>query len=141
MDKRTFIVGAFALALAGCSTVDPNNIGTGRYLQVLDQSGSAVLETDTHNAGLLNCPNQANLLIQQNPKLAPLTKCSDTSFAAALPFSFVAHIQLRESDGYRPASPYRTRTRTSEICANLREATAKMEKTVILEDHCDGSKQ
>jgi hypothetical protein len=130
----------FLIALGGCSTVDPNNIGTGRYLQVFDRSGRAVIETDTHNAGLLNCPNQANQLIQQQPTLAPLTKCSDSSFAGSLPFSFVAHVQLRESDGFRPSSPYMTRTLTSEICVTVRQSAAQMEKTVILEDNCRGLK-
>lgn len=140
MHSRKFALALAGLTLAACSTVDPNSIGSGRFLQVFDGNGRVVMESDTHNAGLMNCPNQANLLIQSSPVLAQLTKCSDTSFASSLPFSFIAHRQQRESDGYRPSSPYRTRLLTREACINLRDTMAKMEKTVILEDHCgDGS--
>jgi hypothetical protein len=136
MNMRLVTLVFIVLALPACGTIDPNNIGMGRYLQVFDRTGRVVIETDTHNAGLMNCPNQANLLIQGHPTLASLTKCSDTSFAASLPFSFIAHMQLRESDGYRPSSPYLTRVLTREACINMRDATAKMEKTIIVEDHC-----
>lgn len=137
---RILSVMAFLTTLGGCSTVDPDSIGNGRYLQVFDRNGRAVLETDTHNAGLLNCLSQANQLIQQQPTFAPLTKCSDKSVAGSLPFSFIAHVQQRESDGYVPSSPYMTRTLTPQICVTLRQAAAQMEKTVILKDNCSVAK-
>ena len=139
MNPRALAGLLLALTLVGCSAIDPDGIGAGRFLQIVDRSGRVIVEMDTHNGGMLNCPNQANILIQENRNLAPLTKCSDKSFANALPFSFLAHRQLRESDGYRPASPYMTRALTGQVCIELRDATGKMEKTVILEDRCGGA--
>ena len=114
-------------------------VGAGRYLQVFDANGRVALEMDTHNAGLLNCPNQAHQLMQSSPALQGHVKCSDKSFSGSLPFSYVAHRRLSESDGYLPSSPYLTRAMSSDICTKLRQETSKLEKTVILEDKCGGS--
>ena len=125
--------------LAACNTMtDPQAVGSGRYLQFL-RGGVVIAEMDTSNVGMMNCPNQAYLSIQQTPSLAGNTKCSDIMSIDPLPFSFRAHIQLTESDGYKRSSPYLTRTLTSQLCDSIRQATSAAEKTVILEDNCSSA--
>lgn len=134
----TGISAVLAVAVAtGCANtfVDPENVGIGRYLHIY-RDGAILFETDTHNAGLLNCPNQAYQIIQSNPSLTGAVKCSDRSFPETLIYSFVAHRQLTESDGFRRSSPYVTRTSNIQTCVSQRDATSKLEKTVILEDNC-----
>ena len=89
----------------GCSTLDPQNVGSGQYLQIL-QGELVISEVDTSNAGMLNCPNQAYQTMQANPSLVGRVKCSSIPSQAPLPYSFRAHRQLTPSDGYKPASPY-----------------------------------
>ncbi len=143
MQKSTFVgltvLYASALLIGCASTTDPNSVGTGRYLQFFSRDGRVIVEMDTHMSGMMNCPNQAYHSIQSNPTMASLTKCSNQSFAGVLPFSFLAHRRLNESDGYRPSSPYLTRTSTSQLCTTIRQDTSKMEKTFIVEDNCHDS--
>lgn len=136
MVRDEFKVAALTIALAGCSSFgDEYSVGNGQYLQVL-RGQTVILETDTSNAGMMNCPNQVYRLIRDHPSMSSTTKCSSRATTDSLPFSFRAHRQLTESDGYKRASPFITRTATSQMCATIREATAKMEQTVILEDSC-----
>ena len=95
-----------------------------------------MLETDTSNAGLLNCPNTAYRLMQGQPAMAGQVKCSSQPTSDSLPFFFRAHRQLTESDEYKRSTPFMTRTATSQLCATNRQTTSKLEKTVILEDKC-----
>ena len=123
--------------VTACSTsiTDPNAVGGGNYLQIL-QGSTVIVEMDTSNAGLLDCPHQAYGLIQQNASFAGRTKCSNLASTDPLPYSFRAHVRLNEGDEFKPSSPYRTRAATARLCANMRNATAARPKTVILEDHC-----
>ena len=130
------LVLTISIAASGCATLDPQNVGTGHYLQV-SQGELVITEVETSNAGMLNCPNQAYQTMQANPSLVGRVKCSSNPTQDPLPFSFRAHRQLTPSDGYRPASPYLTRTKTSQACASIRQATSRLEKTVILVDDCD----
>lgn len=123
------------LVTLGCSTLDPQNVGSGHYLQIL-QGELVISEVDTSNAGMLNCPNQAYQIMQANPSLVGRVKCSSIPSQDPLPYSFRAHRQLTPSDGYKPASPYLTRTKTAQACASMRQATSKMEKTIIVTDDC-----
>ena len=59
-----------------------------------------------------------------------------TPSAEALPFTFKAHQRTMESDGFQPSSPYLVRTADRGRCVRMRNETARMEKTVIVEDHC-----
>ena len=112
-------------------------IGSGQYLQF--SNGSAVIaETDTTSAGLMNCPNQANLAVQQNPVLAGKVKCAAGPATETLAFSFKAHNQSTESDGLKRSSPFVTRASTSALCKKMRDATKAQQSTVILEDRCAG---
>ena len=126
-----------AACMSACSTglIDPQGVGIGSFLQVYE-GDTIITETDTSNAGMLNCPNQAYQIMQTNPALAGRVKCAAQATLAALPFSFRAHRQLTPSDGYKPSSPYLTRTLTSRACASVLAATRKMEKTIILADNC-----
>ena len=136
LRHRTLVPAVFSVVtlLSACA-VDPQSVGSGQYLQLL-QSGKVVLETDTSNAGMLNCPNTAYRLMQEQPAMVGQVKCSSQPTSDPLPFSFRAHRQLTESDEYRRATPYLTRTATSQLCVSNRQATSKLEKTVVLEDRC-----
>ena len=123
------------LVASGCANLDPQNVGSGHYLQVL-QGEEVITEVDTSNAGMLNCPNQAYQTMQSNLSLVGRVKCSSRPSQDPLPYSFRAHRQLTPSDGYKPSSPYLTRTKTAQACASMRQATSKMEKTIIVADDC-----
>ena len=90
------------LVTLGCATLDPQNVGSGHYLQIL-QGELVITEIDTSNAGMLNCPNQAYQTMQANPSLVGRVKCSSLPSQDPLPYSFRAHRQLTPSDGYKPA--------------------------------------
>ena len=136
--SRWPLLAMASISLVGCagSAFDPESVGQGRYLQFL-QGTRVVVEVDTSNAGMMDCSHQAYLSMQQAPTLKGRAKCSFQPTSDPLPFSYRAHRQLNESDGFRPSSPYLTRTLTSQVCVTMRRATSALEKTVILEDHCD----
>ena len=132
-----YVVALVPCLLSACagSVIDPQSVGQGRYLQFL-QGTTVFVETDTSNAGMMDCSNQAYQIMQQTPSFKGRTRCSFQPSNDSLPFSYRAHRQLNESDGFKPSSPYLTRTSTSQVCISMRRATAALEKTVILEDHC-----
>ena len=125
------------LALTGCavSPLDPKGVGSGRYFQIL-HGDRVIVEMDTSTAGMMDCSLQASMAMQQTPSLSGRTRCSDLTAPDPLPYSFRAHRQLTESDGYKRSSPYLTRTSTSQLCTSFRDAARKMEKTVIVEEGC-----
>lgn len=129
-----FASTALLFACAGLPA-DPGGIGQGQYLQVF--SGSTVVaEIDTSNAGMLPCSQQAYQLLQQNPSLKDRVRCAFARSTDPLPFGFRAHRRLAESDGFKPSAPYLTRVSTAQLCRTMRDATAAVERTVILEDGC-----
>lgn len=132
--KRAGVV-ALLLATFGCANLDPQNVGSGHYMQVF-LGTKVVAEIETSNAGMLNCPNQAYQTMQGDPSLVGRVKCSFSPSQDTLPYSFRAHRQFTPSDGFKPASPYLVRLSTSENCASMRQATSRMEKTVIVDDNC-----
>ena len=95
------------------------------------------MEIDTSNAGMMDCSHQAYILMQQTPSLRGSTRCSFFPTKDALPYGYKAHIRLDVSDGFKPSSPYLTRTATREACNQMLRATSAMEKTVILENLCE----
>lgn len=133
--QRTWHALALALAgtglVAGCATLGSEE---GRYLQVVS-NGRVVTEIDTGAGGMASCGNQLAML---NTNRAPgmSFKCSPTQTSDPLPFMFRAHQMRRESDGFKPSSPYWVRTDTKLRCTRVRNDTAKQEKTVILDDRC-----
>ena len=136
----TRIAIAFACAgLTACAT-SPTTTDSGRYLQILSQSGDKVIaEIDTRAGGMLDCSTQAHFVLQSRPTAK--VRCSATSSTDPLPYSYVAHNQSSESDGYRPSSPYLVRASTAAVCASMRDATARPDaKVKIFEDRC-GSKR
>ena len=123
------------LVTLGCANLDPQNVGSGHYLQLF-QGDVVIAEAETSNAGMLNCPNQAYLTMQGNPSLVGRVKCSSLPSQDSLPYSFRTHRQFTPSDGFKPSSPYLTRTKNSQDCASMRQAASKMEKTIIVADDC-----
>ena len=128
---RPLLAALGLAALAACATTS----GEGRYMQVSNAAGRVVVEIDTGNGGMASCANQVAMVSANRP--AGVTyRCSATPSDEPLPYSFVAHQQTRESDGLKPSQPYRVRVADQARCAVVRDATARGEKTVIVEDRC-----
>lgn len=119
------------LALAACAT--SSSVGEGRYLLV-SVGGKVVAEIDTGNGGMASCANQVAMTGNRNPQVT--MHCAAEPAKEPLAFSYRAHQQVRESDGYKPSSPYWVRADTRARCATMRDATRRGDKTVILEDRC-----
>lgn len=136
MDKRERQVRLATwlapLALAACATTAPN-VGEGRYLLV-SVGGKVVAEIDTGTGGMASCANQVAMTGNRNPQVT--MHCAAEPAKVPLAYSYRAHQQTRESDGFKPSSPYWVRADSSARCATMREATRRSEKTVILEDRC-----
>jgi hypothetical protein len=130
-------VGTVLLALSACTTsaLDPQAVGNGQYLQIV-KDAQVLAEMETSSVGMMNCPNQAYLAIQQTPSLAGLVKCAHVPTTQQLPFSFSIHYRLDESDGYRRSSPNRTKTLTSQLCLAMLNASKTQEKAVVVENQC-----
>jgi len=138
---RSAVEGAVVttlLTLLGCavSPLDSHSVGNGQYLQIV-KDDRVIAEIDTSNVGMMNCPNQAYMVIQQNPALTGLVKCTYAPTTQQLAFGFTTHVQMNESDGYKRSSPYRTRTSTTQLCKALLTASKSQEKAAIVESHCD----
>ena len=128
----TLAVPAVALAVAACATA----VGEGRYMLVADPAGRVVVEIDTGNGGMASCANQV-AMVAQAPPAGVTYRCSAAPSGDPLPYFFVAHQRTRESDGFKPSQPYRIRAADRARCAQVRDATAREEKTVIVEDRCN----
>jgi hypothetical protein len=126
-----FVAPALLLAVTACATA----VGEGRYMLIGNQAGRVVVEIDTGNGGMASCANQVAMASQSRPS-GVAYRCSTVPSEDPLPYSFVAHQQTRESDGFKPSQPYRVRVADRARCAQVRDSTARGEKTVIVEDHC-----
>ena len=135
---RARLVATLACAgLAACATSSP--AGGGRYLQILNAQKAVVAEFDTGSGGQMPCKNQLHFVLQARP--STIARCSDSASTDALPYSFVAHNQSAESDGLRPSSPYLVRASTAELCAVMRNSTARPDaKVKIIQDHCGAAR-
>jgi hypothetical protein len=129
LNRRAVLAGAIAALGTGCATL---GAGEGRYFLV--SSGQHVVaEIDTGAGGMVSCGNQLAMT-----RLSPgfTARCAQDPSPDPLPFAYKVHHQVRESDGFKPSSPYWVRTDTKARCSSMRDATARREKTVILEDRC-----
>ncbi|CAN7783232.1 hypothetical protein LJR175_008305 [Variovorax sp. LjRoot175] len=126
------------LALAACSTIDPQQVGQGQYMQVMNGT-DVLLESDASRAGFQNCANSAYQLMQGNKDLQGRIKCAAEPTTQALPFTYrVRNSKSTAGDHVLPSSAYLVRSRTSVICASSLAATAKEEKTEVFDDRCAG---
>lgn len=126
------------LALAACSAIDPQQVGQGQYMQVMNGT-DVLLESDASRAGFQNCSNSAYQLMQGNRDLQGRIRCAVEPTTQALPFTYrVRNSKSTAADHVLPSSAYLVRSRTSVICASSLAATAKEEKTEVFEDRCAG---
>ena len=133
--RLTLLACALASASA-CAMVDPQNVGTGGYLQVL-QGTQIVSETDLSGTGLKSCHQSAYEIMQKNPSIKGRVRCADRSAGDQLPYSFLAHnLMTPQSDEKHITNPFLTRASTSQICQAMLNARKAQEKTVIVEDRC-----
>jgi hypothetical protein len=116
-----------ALALTGCATP-----AGGRYL-LISSGERVVAEIDTGAGGQNSCSNQVAMIRLHAGYVA---SCSDAPASSPLPYSYKVHMQVRESDGFKPSSPYWVRTDTKARCASMRDGTSRGEKVVIIENRC-----
>ena len=124
------------LALAACSAIDPQQVGQGPYMQVMN-GPDVLLESDASRAGFQNCANSAYLLMQGTQDLQGRIKCAAEPTTQVLPFTYrVRNSKSTAGDHVLPSSAYLVRARTSVICASSLAATAKEEKTEVFDDRC-----
>jgi len=132
--SRFWTLAVLCMGLAGCATTESGS-AEGRYLQV-SNAGRVVAEIDTGAGGMASCGNQIAMMKANRSGGVTDMRCSPTPSAEPLPFGFVVQQMQRESDGFKPSSPYLVRVDTRVRCVRIREETARAEKTVIVEDRC-----
>lgn len=128
---------ALVLGLAGCAAMGPGSVGFGSYLQVTNASGKVVMENNASKNGYLNCPNAANIMIQENSSLKGRLVCAHEPTAERLPFSIKVHsINSPSGNETRDTSPFYSRHATRASCTAALASIKADKKWIILENTC-----
>lgn len=130
-------LAALGLILSGCAALDPGNVGSGYYFQVLNASGTVIRENDSAKNGYLNCTHSATQLIQSNPGLKGRILCAQLPTTQPLPYSIkIYNLDSVAGNAMRPTSAFFSRHATSASCDAEVVSRRADKKWVILENNC-----
>lgn len=131
------LASVIAVLISGCAVLDPQNVGTGYYLQQLDKMGLVVFEGDSSKNGYQSCANNAYALMQSNPAIKGSVICANSPTTQPLRYSIKLHsINSPHVNLTYDTSPFNFKFSTKSMCQASLKNLREDKKWLVLDVNC-----